>query len=215
MKVAWIARDEQKQEWCSFPGHTPEQSGIAQETWLTHPSSLTDQTLCFDLCFEDEPDHLTSLENFQQQGGIVVVAATLKTCKELPEGFIRMNAWPGFLDKVCVELAGGNSSAQEQVYLFLKEIGRTTEFVKDQVGFITPRVIASIINEAYLALQEGVSTKDQIDLAMQLGTNYPLGPFAWAEKIGKKKILALLTELSKDFPRYTPAPNFCEEANNL
>jgi 3-hydroxybutyryl-CoA dehydrogenase len=185
------------------------------ESWLTHPTSLTDQTICFDLCFEDEPDHRTSLENFQQQGGIVVVAATLNTCKELPEGFIRMNAWTGFLDKPCVELAGGNSSVQEQVNLFLKEIGRTAEWVKDQVGFITPRVIACIINEAYLTLQEGVSTKDQIDLAMQLGTNYPLGPFAWAEKIGKKKILALLTELSKDFPRYTPAPNFCDEANNL
>jgi len=211
MKVAWIARDEQKQEWRSFPGHT----ASTLETWLTHATSLTDQTLCFDLCFEDEPNHLTSLENFQQQGGIVVVAATIKTCNELPEGFIRINAWTGFLDKPCVELAGGTSSAQEQVNLFLKEIGRTAEWVKDQVGFITPRVIASIINEAYLALQEGVSTKDQIDLAMQLGTNYPLGPFAWAEKIGKKKILALLTELSKDFPRYTPAPNFCEEANNL
>jgi len=211
MKVAWIARDEQKQEWHSFPGHT----ASTLETWLTHATSLTDQTLCFDLCFEDEPNHLTSLENFQQQGGIVVVAATLNTCKELPEGFIRINAWTGFLDKPCVELAGGTSSAQEQVNLFLKEIGRTAEWVKDQVGFITPRVIASIVNEAYLALQEGVSTKDQIDLAMQLGTNYPLGPFAWADKIGKKKILALLTELSKDFPRYTPAPNFCEEANNL
>ena len=211
MKVAWIARDEQKQEWRSFPGHT----ASTLETWLTHATSLTDQTLCFDLCFEDEPNHLTSLENFQQQGGIVVVAATIKTCNELPEGFIRINAWTGFLDKPCVELAGGTSSAQEQVNLFLKEIGRTAEWVKDQVGFITPRVIASIVNEAYLALQEGVSTKDQIDLAMQLGTNYPLGPFAWAEKIGKKKILTLLTELSKDFPRYTPASNFWEEANNL
>ena len=211
MKVAWIGKDEQKQEWRSFPGHT----ASTLETWLTHATSLTDQTLCFDLCFEDEPNHLTSLENFQQQGGIVVVAATIKTCNELPEGFIRINAWTGFLDKPCVELAGGTSSAQEQVNLFLKEIGRTAEWVKDQVGFITPRVIASIINEAYLALQEGVSTKDQIDLAMQLGTNYPLGPFVWAEKIGKKKILTLLTELSKDFPRYTPAPNFCEEANNL
>ena len=215
MKVAWIARDEQKQEWCSFPGHTPEQSGVAQETWLTHPALLTDQTLCIDLSFEEQPEHLAALENFQKRGGIVVVASSLKIGQELPEGFIRINAWPGFLDKSCIELAGGNSFAQAQVKLFFKEVGRTTEFVKDQIGFIAPRVIACIINEAYLALQEGVSTKDQIDLAMQLGTNYPLGPFAWADKIGKKKILALLTLLSKDFPRYTPASNFCEEVNSL
>jgi 3-hydroxybutyryl-CoA dehydrogenase len=213
MKVAWIARDEQKQEWCSFPGHTPEQRAVVQENWLTHPDSLTDQTLCIDLSFEEQPDHLGVLENFQQQGGIVVVAAQLKTCENLPTGFIRMNAWSGFLDKPCVELAGEATPAQEQLTLFFKSVGRTTEWVNDQIGFIAPRVIACVINEAYLALQEGVSTKDQIDTAMQLGTNYPHGPFAWAEKIGKKKIVALLTALSMDFPRYTPAPNFCEEVN--
>lgn len=208
-----IARDEQKQEWSSFSKQGAELVDASSVTWLTHPDTLTDQTLCVDLSFEEQPEHLPALENFQKRGGIVVVASCLKTCKELPEGFIRINALPGFLDKPCVELAGGNSSGQEQIKVFFNEIGRTTEFVNDQIGFITPRVIACIINEAYLALQEGVSTKDQIDLAMQLGTNYPLGPFAWADKIGKKKILALLTVLSKDFPRYTPASNFCEEVN--
>lgn len=215
MKVAWIATDEQKQEWCSFTKHSSEQADTVSATWLDHPGSLTDQTICIDLVFEDHPDHIGTLQNFQQQGGIVVVAATLKTCEQLPTGFIRMNAWPGFLDKPCIELAGGDIPAQEQLNLFFKSVGRTTEWVKDQIGFIAPRVIASVINEAYLALQEGVSTKEQIDTAMQLGTNYPLGPFAWADKIGKKKIVALLTALSKDFPRYTPATNFCEEVNAL
>ncbi len=215
MKVAWIARDEQKQEWCSFTKHNAELTDTVSTTWLHHPSAITDQTICIDLIFEDQPDHLSVLENFQLQGGIVVVAATLKTCQQLPPGFIRMNAWSGFLDKPCVELAGGTTPAQEQLNLFFKSVGRTTEWVNDQIGFIAPRVIACVINEAYLALQEGVSTKDQIDTAMQLGTNYPHGPFAWADKIGKKKIIALLTALSKDFPRYTPAPNFCEEVNAL
>ena len=44
-----------------------------------------------------------------------------------------------------------------------------------------------IINEAFLALQEGVSTKEEINTAMKLGTNYPLGPFEWVEKIGPYK----------------------------
>jgi len=215
MKVVWIATDQQKKEWCSFQQPVAEQSTIISATWLTHPASFADQTICIDLNFEEQSDHVGELVKFQQQGGIVVVAATLKTCLHLPNGFIRVNAWPGFLDKPRVELAGGTQDTQAQLTIFFKDLGRTAEWVTDQLGFIAPRIIAGIINEAYLALEEGVSTKDQIDLAMQLGTNYPLGPFAWADKIGKKKIVALLTALSHEFPRYKPAGNFCVEANAL
>ena len=62
-----------------------------------------------------------------------------------------------------------------------------------------------MINEAYMALQDGVSTMDEIDIAMKLGTNYPYGPFEWAEKIGREKITALLEKLSLQNPLYTPA----------
>src|ERR1700710_2457559 len=46
------------------------------------------------------------------------------------------------------------------------------------------RVVAMIINEAYYALDAGVSSKESIDLAMKLGTGYPYGPFEWADRIG-------------------------------
>ena len=55
-------------------------------------------------------------------------------------------------------------------------------------GFITARVIAMIINEAFFALQENVSSKEEIDTAMRLGTNYPYGPFEWTKLIGIDKI---------------------------
>jgi 3-hydroxybutyryl-CoA dehydrogenase len=73
------------------------------------------------------------------------------------------------------------------------------------VGFVTPRVISMIINEACLALQEGVSTKEEIDTAMKLGTNYPFGPFEWMDRIGQDKIYALLLKLSRHQSRYLPA----------
>ena len=72
---------------------------------------------------------------------------------------------------------------------------------------ITPRVIAMIINEAYFTLQAGVSTKEEIDTAMKLGTNYPYGPFEWADKIGLNRIKTLLQTLSKTDTRYLPAEN--------
>jgi 3-hydroxybutyryl-CoA dehydrogenase len=69
--------------------------------------------------------------------------------------------------------------------------------VPDDPGFVTPRIISKIINEATLALQEGVSTKEEIDAAMKLGTSYPYGPFEWSDKIGNDKIQKLLLALDK------------------
>ena len=62
-----------------------------------------------------------------------------------------------------------------------------------------------IINEAFLTVEDQVSTKAEIDTAMKLGTNYPYGPFEWAELIGKNNILALLQKLYTTGTRYRPA----------
>ena len=62
-----------------------------------------------------------------------------------------------------------------------------------------------IINEAYFALGEGVSSKEEIDTAMKLGTNYPMGPFEWGINIGLKNVSGLLSALAEINPRYTPA----------
>ncbi|HEV2483410.1 MAG TPA: 3-hydroxyacyl-CoA dehydrogenase family protein [Puia sp.] len=75
----------------------------------------------------------------------------------------------------------------------------------DVPGMISARVVAGIINEAWYTWEEKVSTKEEIDTAMRLGTNYPLGPFEWGERIGLAKIVGLLLALSETDPRYTPA----------
>ncbi len=61
-------------------------------------------------------------------------------------------------------------------------------------GFIFPRTIVQIINEAYFALEEEVASKEDINRAMKFGVNYPKGPFEWSQ--GKEKFaMALLNEL--------------------
>ena len=70
--------------------------------------------------------------------------------------------------------------------------------VEDRVGFVTPRVIAMIINEAYYTVQEGTASRADIDLAMKLGTNYPYGPFEWCERIGLRNVYTLLEALYTD-----------------
>ena len=57
------------------------------------------------------------------------------------------------------------------------------------------RVISCIVNEAFLALSEGVASAEDIDKAMKLGANYPRGPFEWAEEIGIHTILQTLDSL--------------------
>jgi 3-hydroxybutyryl-CoA dehydrogenase len=77
---------------------------------------------------------------------------------------------------------------------------------------IAPRIIAMIVNEAYFGLEDNISTKNEIDIAMKLGTNYPYGPFEWSEKIGLHNIYQLLINLSKQDKRYTPANLLATEA---
>ncbi|ABG04720.1 3-hydroxyacyl-CoA dehydrogenase [Rubrobacter xylanophilus DSM 9941] len=62
---------------------------------------------------------------------------------------------------------------------------------------IALRVISCVVNEAFFALEEGVASAGDIDRAMQLGANYPKGPFAWAEELGARQILDTLDSLHR------------------
>jgi 3-hydroxybutyryl-CoA dehydrogenase len=63
---------------------------------------------------------------------------------------------------------------------------------------VTPRVICMIINEACYTLQEGTASLVDIDTSMKLGTNYPLGPFEWADKIGIQHVYQILDSVYND-----------------
>jgi 3-hydroxybutyryl-CoA dehydrogenase len=70
--------------------------------------------------------------------------------------------------------------------------------VDDRVGLVTPRVICMIINEAYYTVQEGTASREDIDTAMKLGTNYPFGPFEWCQRIGIRNVYELLEAVYDD-----------------
>ena len=79
-------------------------------------------------------------------------------------------------------------------------------WIQDTPGLIFPRTLATLVNEAAFALQEGVATATDIDIAMQLGTNYPQGPLAWADLIGVDVVLNILNTLWQTYrdARYRP-----------
>jgi 3-hydroxybutyryl-CoA dehydrogenase len=147
------------------------------------------------------------LEGFACPVFVNSVDSALDTCSA--KEAVGINGWPAFLQKPQWELAGTLSPAVQAV---LQALGKTAIPAPGQPGLIAPRAISMIINEAYFALQDGVSTRADIDTAMKLGTNYPHGPFEWAGILGPGNVYRLLQKLSETDARCTPAPLLKEEA---
>jgi 3-hydroxybutyryl-CoA dehydrogenase len=140
----------------------------------------------------------------------VFVNSVTNTLGEIKQPFIRINGWTGFLKRdVCEIVAAKNQKNLTKE--ILDTLGWSYQFVPDLPGMISARIIAMIINEAYFAYEDKVSTKYEIDIAMKLGTNYPLGPFEWGEKIGLKNIHDLLMQLGKTDSRYTMSKSLEKE----
>ncbi len=81
----------------------------------------------------------------------------------------------------------------------MRTLGRLPVWVEDAPGQILPRVICMLVNEAAFALQDGVADKETIDLAMQLGVNYPKGLFAWGNELGWRRVLSVLDHLMREY----------------
>ena len=144
----------------------------------------------------------------------VIVNSVIKTISEINLPLVRINAWPTFLQRKIMEASCNDPERRiitEEVFFALQ---KKIKWIPDIPGFISSRVVVMIINEAYFALGDNVSTKEEIDIAMKLGANYLYGPFEWKEKIGLKNIYELLNELSKMNIRYKAAPQLKVEALN-
>ena len=80
----------------------------------------------------------------------------------------------------------------------LSALGWKYVWTADDHGFISARIVAMIINEAYYALEEKVSSREEIDTAMKAGTHYPYGPFEWSQRIGLRKIYDMLFSMHSE-----------------
>jgi 3-hydroxybutyryl-CoA dehydrogenase len=163
-----------------------------------------------DLRFDESSDRLHQLQ--QLKSGLIIINSVMRPLNNSTDSFVRINGWSTFLSGPLIEAScqdNNNKQKTEDIFTCFK---KKVEWVPDIPGFIVPRVISSIINEAYFTLQERVSSKEEIDTAMKLGTNYPYGPFEWSKKIGLKKIHELLSSLARDEKRYEPASLLTKES---
>ena len=101
-----------------------------------------------------------------------------------------------------------SDATYETVLALAKTMGKETVTSKDAPGFIVNRILMPLINEACFALQEGLASAKDIDTAMVLGTNQPMGPLALADFIGLDTCLAILEVLHREIgdPKFRPAP---------
>lgn len=177
---------------------------------IGHPKELT-EGLAVDAFFDLSQNAGENISDVPSGIPIFInsVCHTLKE-KKLPNHVVRINGWCGFINRSVWEVAGTISEAHGNV---LNAIGIKSTPTPDEPGFIAARILSMIINEAYFAKEEQVSTEAEIDIAMKLGTNYPKGPFEWGKSIGMGNILSLLDKLSETDPRYTPASLLRKEAN--
>lgn len=89
-----------------------------------------------------------------------------------------------------------------------KKLGKTPVAVEEAPGFVVNRILIPMINEAVGLLADGVASAEDIDTAMKLGANHPIGPLALADLIGNDVNLAIMEILYEEFgdPKYRPHP---------
>ena len=110
-----------------------------------------------------------------------------------------------------VEVISGRRTApevQDKAIAFCKDLGKTPVTVDEAPGFVVNRLLIPMINEAIGVYAEGIASVEEIDTAMKLGSNHPMGPLELGDFIGLDVCLAIMEVLYTEFSdsKYRPHP---------
>ncbi len=110
-----------------------------------------------------------------------------------------------------VEVIKGIATSQEtrdKIFEIAEQVGKKPVEVEEAPGFVVNRILIPMINEAVGILAEGIAKAEDIDEAMKLGANHPMGPLALADLIGNDVCLAIMEVLYTEFSdsKYRPHP---------
>lgn len=128
-----------------------------------------------------------------------------------PQRFVGLHFFNPVPAMALVEVVRGRETSEATVdaaVALAKRLGKTPVVVKDSPGFVVNRLLCPMLNEAALAFGEGVASARDIDEAMKLGCNHPIGPLALADLIGIDVLLAVMEVFHRELndPKYRPAP---------
>lgn len=166
-------------------------------------SLLNDHDLVFDFLIDTQPQSFSMYIGKKITAFLSTVRITLMELAKKADGpmactVFGFNGFPTMFNREFLEVSLLKSDDQALLEKLCHDLETSYLVVDDRVAMVTPRVVCMVINEAYYTVQEGTATREDIDLAMKLGTNYPFGPFEWCELIGLKHVYELLESLYHD-----------------
>lgn len=160
--------------------------------------------MVFDFSFDE---HADTLKYYAPHKNKLVIVSAVKTQLALAASrygrkiecvLAGINGLPGFINRPLAEISLFRGDSLPVVQSAFDSLGWAFKVVEDRVGMVTPRILFMIINEACYTLQEGTASMEDIDISMKLGTNYPYGPFEWADRIGIGHVYRTLDALYED-----------------
>ena len=133
------------------------------------------------------------------------------TATKRPEKVIGMHFFNPVPVMALVEVIRGHVTSDETYNAIMelsKALGKSPVTVHEAPGFVVNRILIPMINEGCFVLSEGVASAEDIDTAMKLGANHPMGPLALGDLIGLDICLAIMETLYTETgdPKYRPAP---------
>ena len=178
------------------------QARLGDAHQYTHAESFS-KALAFDhvdVVFDFSEAHsLDAIHSYASQTKALVFVNTVFTTlsrvvdeQSTHSAIIGFCGLPTFFNREVLEVTVRDDSSRGKLTTVCQLLNLKYIVVKDQVGFVTPRVVSMIINEAFETLGDSVASRHDIDLSMKLGTSYPFGPFQWAERIGVDNVRKLL-----------------------
>ena len=187
---------------------------------VTNPTEAKDVDVAVEAATENEElkkKIFRDLDGVVKAGGILATNTSsipitrIAAVTKRPEAVIGMH----FMNPVplmqLVELIRGAATSDDtyaRTKALAEQLGKTTVVSKDYPGFIVNRILIPMLNEACFALMEGLASAQDIDTAMKLGTNQPMGPLTLADFIGLDTCLAIAEVLHKGLgdDKYRPCP---------
>lgn len=185
-------------------------------TYTMDFNECKDADLFIEVVAEDMPtkhELIAQIEEVAKDSAIIATNTSSLSITEIaaptknPSRIIGMHFFNPVPMMKLVEIIKGQVTSDEvhdKVYQISQEIGKTPVSVNEAPGFVVNRVLIPMINEAVGILADGVASKEEIDTAMKLGANHPMGPLELGDLIGLDVVLAIMDVLYNEFgdPKY-------------
>ena len=143
-------------------------------------------------------------EGFITIGTLRIAPTDGRMAAERGEGWAVFDLALDWESATTIALAAAPNTDLAQAVGFFQALGKQVVQVADLPGMLAAKTICMLINEACETLQRGIASKEDIDLAMQKGLNFPGGPFAWCDALGADYCIKVLDNMARNYgdPRY-------------